>query len=231
MQELRMSAFTREQFFEVFTAYNQAVWPAQILLVLLAIIATWYAVKARPHASRLVAFVLALLWLWTAAVYLLGFLAPVNPAAYVFAVLFLIQAALFIRAGMQRRLSGRKNRDGYGLAGAILVLYALFIYPAVGLAAGHAYPAAPTFGAPCPVTIFTFGLLLICERRVPGYLLIVPFLWALGGASAIWLFGVVEDAVLPIAGILGSLLILHRNRSISRQTESAFRPALHELRR
>jgi uncharacterized protein DUF6064 len=47
------------------------------------------------------------------------------------------------------------------------------------MATGHRYPEMPMFGVtPCPVTIFTFGLLLLTVRPVPRSLFVIPFVWS-----------------------------------------------------
>jgi hypothetical protein len=70
------------------------------------------------------------------------------------------------------------------------------------------------FGAPCPVTIFTFGALLLMESEIRVRLLVVPLIWGLAGATAVWVYGVVADAALPVAALFGLALILWRNRRL-----------------
>ena len=79
--------------------------------------------------------------------------------------------------------------------------YALFIYPIIGLNLGHVYPAAPSFGVPCPTTIFTFGVLL-WAANVPRYLLFIPGLWSIIGFSAALTMGIREDIGLFVAAII-----------------------------
>ena len=65
-----------------------------------------------------------------------------------------------------------------------MIVYAMLLYPAIGALAGQSYPAVPVFGvAPCPLVIFTFGVLLLADP-LPLRLLIVPLLWSLVGGSA-----------------------------------------------
>jgi hypothetical protein len=90
--------------------------------------------------------------------------------------------------------------------------YALVIYPILGTVFGHAYPKLPTFGLPCPTTIFTFGILLTSTRRVPIKMLILPAIWAIIGFGAAVNFGIYEDIGLLLAGILGILFITFKNR-------------------
>jgi hypothetical protein len=95
--------------------------------------------------------------------------------------------------------------------GLALIVYSLVVYPAVSLLAGHRYPDIPTFGAPCPVTIFTLGLILWNVRRTPLYVIIVPLIWSAIGTNAALSLGMAEDIALPLAAIL-SLATLIRGR-------------------
>ena len=67
---------------------------------------------------------------------------------------------------------------------------------------GHRYPAAPTFGVPCPTVILTVGLLLTVRGGVPLILTIVPIFWGFIGGSAAVLLNVPTDYVLLGAGAL-----------------------------
>jgi hypothetical protein len=79
--------------------------------------------------------------------------------------------------------------------------------------AGQAWPRAPSFGiAPCPLAIFTFGLLLMAGPRVPWHLLVIPLLWAAVGGSAAWLLDMPQDMGLPAAAVLAAALAFRKNR-------------------
>ena len=56
---------------------------------------------------------------------------------------------------------------------------------------------------PCPTTIFTFGLLLLINKKYPKYYLIVPFIVAVAGLLAIYK-GIYEDIGLFLAGLVGA---------------------------
>jgi len=83
--------FTEEQFFEVFQRYNNSVWPAQLGLYAVAIAAVALARRGASSDSRYVAGLLGLLWAWTAVVYHAIFFRQINPAATLFAGLFLFR--------------------------------------------------------------------------------------------------------------------------------------------
>jgi hypothetical protein len=154
------------------------------------------------------------MWLWTGAVYHWRFFAAINGAARLFGAAFVLQGVLLAWAAWQGRLQfGR--RDGLPRAlGWTLVLYALAVYPALGTATGHSYPGAPTFGiTPCPVTLFTFGLLLLATTPVPWLLLIVPVAWSLVGGSAAFLLRVPQDWPLLASGVLAVTVLLRERRA------------------
>jgi hypothetical protein len=198
--------FTRSQFFEVFAAYNEDVWPAQWVLLALAAAATALAARGGPRASRGVPAVLALLWAWMAAAYHATHFSAINPAAWLFAALFAAAAVAFAMAA----LAGRLRFEGAGAhrtAGWLWIAVALVAYPLAGYAAGHRYPAFPTFGLPCPTTIFTLGLLHLAARPVPRAVLLVPLLWSVLGAYAAFRLGVPQDLALLAAGLASAPLV------------------------
>lgn len=204
--------FTTEQFLRVFESYNIAVYPAQWVLITLALASVFLALRPRPYSSRLIAAVLAMLWAWTGIAYHLAFFTRINNAAYLFGLLCIAEAVLFLFAGLLcGKLVFRAKLDWFGVIGGTLVVFALLIYPALGFLLGHSYPRSPTFGLPCPTTIFTFGLLLWTDDRVPLYLLIIPFVWSLISSRAALFLGMQEDIGLTVAGIAGTLLIASRN--------------------
>jgi hypothetical protein len=148
--------------------------------------------------------ILAALWAWMAVAYHALFFSRINPLAYGFAALFLFQAGVFGWHGLKtgRLALAQPVERPARIGGAMLIGYALVVYPAIALAVGQRYPAIPTFGLPCPTTIFTLGLLLWCRRPVPWVVLVVPGLWAVIATSAAVSLGVVEDYALPLAAAL-----------------------------
>ena len=208
--------FTTGEFLEVFRRYNEAVWPAQWILLALGLAAIVLAVSRAPYAGRAASLVLASLWLWMGVVYHLIFFRPINQAATGFGVAFVVQAALLAWLGAWRgALRFRPRADAAGVAGALALLYALAVYPALAYLLGHRYPATPTFGLPCPTTILTFGLLLWAEAPVPRRVVVIPALWAALGTVAASQLGMREDLGLLVAGLVGTAAVLVR-RSPSR---------------
>jgi hypothetical protein len=198
-----MLPFTREQFFAVFADYNRAIWPVQGLAYLLAL-ALVVLLRRRPKAAgRAAPALLALMWAWTGIAYHALFFAAINPAALAFAALFVLQALLFVQVALRGGLHFAPRRGVRAAWGWALVAYASAVYPLLGMSTGHAWPALPMFGVtPCPVTLFTFGVLLLAQPPLPRRLLVIPLLWALVGGSAAFLLGVPQDWPLLIGGLL-----------------------------
>ncbi len=208
--------FTVDQFFNIFGTYNTAIWPAQVLAYILGLLALFLAFRGGKNSSRIVSGVLGLFWVWMGAVYHLHYFSRINPAALLFGACFVLQGALFIFVGTIRcKLSfGFKNK-ALPIFGLCFALYALLIYSLLGMAFGHSYPRIPMFGvAPCPTTIFTFALFLWAAKRVPFYMLLIPFLWSIIGTSAAVNLRVPQDYGLFLAGVMSTILIVLRNRTV-----------------
>lgn len=206
--------FSIDQFMGVFVEYNRAIWPAQIVSYVLGGSALYLVIKKWSTADQHINRILGVFWIWMGLIYHIFFFAEVNPAAYLFGTLFILQGLAFvflIRIGVEFKYEYRK--DAYGMAGLLFILYALIVYPLLGYVWGHVYPQAPVFGvAPCPTTIFTFGLLLLSKGKVPVWLLVVPGLWSLIGFSAAYQLAIYEDMGLVVAGIAGVAMLIFRNR-------------------
>jgi hypothetical protein len=197
--------FSRDQFFDLFALYNTTIWPMQIGLVIVAI-ACVIAILAGGGQDRAIGWALASLWGWMAVAYHLVFFTRINPAAWLFGGAYLVAAWLFARHASAGTLRFTRSIDTSHVAGFVLMAYALVGYPIVARIAGQTYPTVPTFGLPCPTTIFTLGLLLLGQSPVPVALLVVPLIWSLIGTIAALDLGVTEDYGLPAAAVITVLL-------------------------
>ena len=198
-----MLPFTHAQFLDVFRDYNLAIWPAQVVAVVLGLAALALPFARPAAAGRIVAAILSVMWLWNGVVYHGLFFSGINKAAWLFAGLFVLEGLLLAEAAHAGRLAFPSKRGAAAYTGIGLSLYALVLYPLIGHLSGLAWPAAPTFGtAPCPLTIFTFGTLLLAGPSVPRRLLVVPALWSVIGGSAAFLLAVPQDWMLLASGIV-----------------------------
>jgi hypothetical protein len=207
--------FTTEQFFEVFARYNTAIRPMQVVLLVLALVAAPLAATRRGW--RAAAFIVAALWAWMAVAYHAAFFTAINPAAYFFAMMFVVEAALVARWAMDRSQDFVRPSTMQIAIAAVVFLYALVAYPAIGYLIGERYPAVPTFGVPCPTTIFTFGIFAMLASSLPPSLLAIPIVWAFFGAFAALRLGVPQDLGLLVA-TLASLISTPALKPLQRGT-------------
>ena len=200
--------FTVEQFLNVFERYNEALWPLQIVAYAVGIALVVLALTRWRRASAVIFSVLAIMWAGMAVGYMWLYFADINPAARLFGAIFLVQAVLLaVMAVKERGAPYGGRRDGRTWIGLGLIVYAMLVYPLLGLALGHGYPRAPMFGlVPCPTTIFTFGMLLLAAR--PKRLLAwLPLAWSAIGFFAAIRFGIREDIGLLLAGIVTAAIM------------------------
>lgn len=218
-----MLPFSHDAFVDVFRLYNQAIWPAQVVAYGLALLALASLLRPGPSADRFALGLLAGMWLWTGILYHGLFFSAINGAAIAFGLGFVLQGGLFAWAALRPNAFAFKiGKTGASLVGLAFIIYAMLVYPLVGASAGQTYPGVPVFGvAPCPVVIFTFGMLLLAKRRVPVGLLVIPGLWSLIGGSAAFLLAVPQDWPLLFSGMVAISLILGQNRRISARTAPA----------
>ena len=209
-----MLPFTPEQFLGVFVNYNDVIWPFQIAGYVLGAISIASLFRRTRASDRVIAGILAAMWLWTGVAYHALSFSVINKAAYIFAALFIVEGCYLVYAGVYR------DQIRFGLrpilataVGISLMAYTAIAYPLIGVATGHRYPEMPMFGVtPCPVTIFTFGMLLLTLRPVPSWLFVIPFVWSLIGGSAAILLNVPQDWLLLVSGFIASPLMFFRDR-------------------
>ncbi len=207
--------FTLEQFLDVFKNYNKALFPMQWFFYFLGFSIIYFVLKSNSKSDKIISLLLAFLWLWMGVVYHIIFFTAINKAAYLFGGLFIIQGILFLLLGVfKNKISFQFQKDKYGITGLVFVLFALIIYPIAGYFFGHIYPSSPTFGLPCPTTIFTFGLLLMNIKKCPITILIIPFIWSVIGFMAAFQFGILEDTGLIVASLVAISLLIYRNRRL-----------------
>jgi len=213
--------FTVEQFFGVFGTYNAAIWPIQILAYVLGIGAVALAIREGKLSARIVSAILAFFWIWMGIFYHILYFRVINPTAWILGIFYILQGLLFLLVGtIFGRLAFRFILKPLPIIGGCFILYAMVVYLLLGFSFGHSYPKVPIFGvAPCPTTIFTFGILLWAKRSVPTYLLVIPLLWSFLGISAAVNLRVPQDYGLVAAGIIGTALILIQNRKTKKTTQ------------
>jgi hypothetical protein len=193
----RKLPFSHDAFLDLFRACNGALWPAVTALWAATAVAAIRFVRSRSASGRATLALLAIHWSWSGVAYHWLYFRTINPAAALFAAVFVAQGAWYALLAMTPRARFQLGPGVRGGAAAALIIYGL-AYPAMGLLAGLRYPRMPVFAVPCPTTLVTAGF-LIASRGLPRLARVVPMLWALIGASAAILLGILPDVALVAA--------------------------------
>ena len=216
---LLFSAHTYHRLFEI---YNAAIWPAQVAAALLAfaVLALLFRAPATGSRGRAIPAILAALWIWVAVAFLALRYATINWAAVYFAWAFALEAALLLGFGALRgAIAFGRPADFAGRAGFAILVFALVLEPAAGLAAGHgrAWSSAELFGiAPDPTAVGTLGLLLLARVRGRGWLMVVPAVWCALAGLTLSALKSPDFWIPPAAAILAIALAIGQARARKR---------------
>lgn len=210
------------EWFHRWTEYNPAVWPMQIITYVLAVGVIVLLFVKWKQSSRVIASVIAFLWLWSGLVAIILFFGTVSSQYYFWGSLWIIQGLVFIYYGVLKPgFQFRFSKDLSVYLGFLLILYALVVYPIIGALSGHAFPGGPIFGvAPCPVCIFTFGVFMMTRRRIPVYIFVFPLIWSILGIYAAIRMNVFADIGMAFAGVMGTAFIVYNNKVLKNREKS-----------
>lgn len=213
--------FTTEQFFNVFEKYNLAMFPAQVIIFSLALIALLLLHTKKSFKNKFIGLFLGLLWIWTGLAYQIAYFTGINKAAYGFGILFIMQGGLILfNLFVKERLVFTFQPQTKDYIGYFFILFGLILYPVIGYLSGGSLVKTISLGLPCPSMVLTFGFLMLTTRDFPKYLLIIPSLWAIVGMSAAINFGVYQDYMMIIAAISADIYLLRRNNRLNKQSRT-----------
>lgn len=209
-----MFSITLEGFLMVLERYNLSIWPLQIFAYIFGLLALFFSIKSTKYSNKIILAALSFFWLWNGIVFCPIYWAPTYKFAYFFGAMCTVQGFLFLIGAIKSNMSIRFRPNLYSFIGILSVIYAMGGYYLMGYFLGHVYPKSFPFGlVPCPTAIFTFGLFVMTDKKFPRYYLVVPFIVSLAGFLAVYK-GILEDIGLIIVGLMGTGLILLRDRNI-----------------
>lgn len=204
--------FTTEQFFEIIEKYNVSVFPLQLIIMVLGIIAVLLLHSKYKNRNGLITGFLGLLWLWIGIAYHLSFFTTINKAAYAFGGLFILQGLFFFAELIRGKTEFQFTRDFKGYSGYFFILFGLIIYPLISYFMEGDFPGTIALGLPCPTTILTFGFLMLSAGKLSKYLLIIPSIWAVIGTGAAVNFDVYQDYVMFLAAIIADIYLIRQKK-------------------
>ena len=213
--------FSSRTYHRLFEIYNAAIWPAQVLAVLLGLATLALSRRAAGARARTIAAMLAACWLWIAIAFLAARYATINWAAVYFAWAFGLEAALMVWIGVIRGSLAFEWPGGVaGRIGLGILLFALAVEPCVGLLLRREWRGVEIFGvAPDPTAVATLGILLLTRGRGRGLLMVIPAIWcAVTGLTLMAMKA--PDAWIPplVAALTIALSILQRRGNSAKRT-------------
>ncbi len=204
--------FTLEKFLVTLENYNLDIWPLQIVSYILGIAAIVLAIKRTRYSNQAISLILSVYWLWIGIVFCILYWAKTFNLALIFGIILIIQGLLFSYVFIKKNISFSYSGNYLSIIGIVLIFYAMIGYQLIGLFRGPIYPHLFAFGlVPCPTMIFTLGLLLWTDKKIPKYIIIIPALFSLMGIEAV-IKGIYEDIGLFVLGLLAVILIFLRDK-------------------
>jgi len=184
-----------------------------VLTNVLAIIALVMVFRKSEYSNRVISFTLAFLWLWIGIVFGILVFGPfptvlagieMSGSWYLFGSIFAIHGIILLYFGVIKDTASYSWKPGSRhFFGLLFIVFGLVIYPFVGVLTGRVFPEYPVFGiAPCPVTLFTIGLLLWSDKKPSLPLVVIPIFWALMGVVPVLFYGIYADIVTILSGII-----------------------------
>ena len=205
---------TSRNLFLIFERGNTTIWPMQLVCYVSAVAMVGLALWHGRRASQLICLLAAAVFAWVGIVYF-GVVDNGMHLAWVWTATFILEAILFLVAGIVRRdlvFDPRWNLSG--VLGAVIMSIGIVFFPLVEVLSGYPLHSLTVFGlAPCPTVIFFFGLLLWARPPAPKYLLLLPLAWALTSAPG--------DLTLGIVAVITVGVLIWRDRTSIRQTVAA----------
>ncbi|GGX89548.1 hypothetical protein GCM10007160_16140 [Litchfieldella qijiaojingensis] len=174
--------FSPRVYWRLIELHNQALWPWQLLALLLGVLILASMLRPRPWSDRLIAALLAAAWVFVAWNFLWQHYATINWAMVYVVPLFVLQALLLVGIGtLKGDLSMPARWSIPRILGIALFLHALLLHPLLPAYAGRSISTAEVFGIfPDPLAIATLGMLTAAIPRHRAWpLLVIPGLWCL----------------------------------------------------
>ena len=179
--------FSPGVYWRLFAPENEAVWPAQLLLLAAGALLVLCLLRGWWPSGRWLGPALGAAWLWTGWQFVALRYGTLNWAAPTLAWGFYAEAALLAALGLSGRLGfarhGKAAQAGIGLLAA-----AVLLWPLLAPLDGRSWHDSEVFAvAPDPTAAATLALLALAERsRWTALLCVVPALWL--AVSALTLF-------------------------------------------
>ncbi len=180
--------FSADIYYRLFEIYNQEIWPAHMLVILLGLGVCVLLFRPKRWSGRIIFFILAAGWLWVAWGYHIRHFSTINWVAPCYAAGFALQGVLLLVVGwIGKNLDFSITKDFQSRLGLALAGVGLFFYPFIAPLSGRPWSQAELWAlTPDPTALVTLGLILLARKPLRWLLLPIPILWSLVSAATLW---------------------------------------------
>ncbi|GAB5468233.1 MAG: hypothetical protein Kilf2KO_12630 [Rhodospirillales bacterium] len=197
--------FAPETYVRLFERYNEALWPAQLLLLPFYGLVIWALLRGR---GRLLLGLMTLAWWVVAWAFFWERYQQINWAATWMAGGFALQGLLLVAVAAWPRPLLRPRPEPLAMG---LFLFALLLQPLIDPLAGAPWSAVGLAGlAPDPTAVATLALFLTLRGAARWLLLPLPLAWCLVASATTWGLdwpaGLIGPAVALLSLLVGAVL-------------------------
>jgi len=204
-----------EQWWEIIRAYGTAVWPAQAVFFLGAVLLVLLVcLKPGRTVDTLTRLYLGLSLGWVGIVFFLV-LGKRLAGNWFFGPLFTIAAILFLVDLFRRKMQFHLPTVVWQRRATVALASAVLCYPVVSMALGHRFPGVIVPGShPCPSTALAFILLTTALPCVNKVTYVILLFWAIPFPPVIQIpkYGVYEDAIMFVVGLYALVMLVKKWR-------------------
>ncbi len=196
--------FSPRVYYRQFELHNQALWPAHLVLLGLAVCLLFLLLRPTPARGRIVAAILGIACMWAGWAFLWDRYAAINWAMLYVAPAFGLQGLLLLAAAASRK--GLRIEEAGSLRRWLAVglfVFAFAIYPLLAPVSGRSWLAAEVFGlAPDPTAVGVLAVLVAARTRLRWLLMVVPVLWCAVTGMTLWAMGAPDFWIAPAAALV-----------------------------
>jgi hypothetical protein len=200
--------FAPRTYWRLFELMNEALWPAQVLAVLVGAALIALARLGGAGPARIAAILVALAWISVTWFFFFERYATINWAAEYMAWGFAAQAVLLLAAAAPRGFLAFALPPGVRVRiGRAMIYIAVLLYPALAAVVGREWRQAETFGfSPDATALAALGFALLLAGRARALLLPLPVLWCLVGGATLYTMKAPEWPLLPAAALIAVIV-------------------------
>ncbi|MBD3341631.1 MAG: hypothetical protein GF353_21175 [Candidatus Lokiarchaeota archaeon] len=208
------------EWWKIIGNYNIAIFPAQIILHLVAVIITVYFVlRSKKEANIVLKAFFAFNFAWIGIIFFIIFGTGLS-MNYLSAFLFILVACFFGADIFRKRIEFQLPGKNYEKMVMTVLLVVISCYPFIGFLFGHQFPRMIFLGVfPCSTTALALTFLAFSVPKIDLKPYILLLIWAIPFPIFIQIpqFGVYEDAIMLSTGIVALITLILNREKLSRK--------------